>query len=830
MRIAFIHPDLGIGGAERLVVDAALGLQNLGHTVHIYTSHHDPSHCFEETRDGTLTVHAIHPPIPRAINGKFHILLAHLRQLHLTSHILFKEYQYDVFFVDQLSTYKLLANGELIEEKSEGADEVRFTMKKKGGLLKKAYRLPMDWLEEITTRQADCILANSRFTSRVFKSYFPSIPQQPIVVYPGINIKAYEASMADVDMSDSEVTAITSDRPTLLSLNRFEKKKNAALAISAFALLRSRNHTQLQNMRLVLGGGYDPRLEDNDTTLSSLVHLASTTHGMTYALLGSKAPSSLTSKSSPPQSSDVIFLLNFSTAQRTALLRSPSTLCLLYTPANEHFGIGPVEGLICGLPVLSSDSGGPVETLADGVGWLRPQDAQVWADALEEIIVQGKGKEAGERGKKRAREVFGMDVMAGTMERELIRVVGMGKVDSWWDWEWIRLVLGLIFGLLIAWVPIKIGDVELSHRVVLAPLTRFRANDDHVPIMPLVKEYYSQRASEPGTLLITEGVIVHPRAGGFANAPGIWSDAQVEAWKEIVSAIHEKGSYVFLQIATLGRGADPAQLRSEDESYAYVSASDLPILGSGHAESPRPLTVEEIREYMEYYAEAAKNAVHKAGFDGVEVHGANGFLIEQFLKESSNRRTDSYGGSPENQARFALEVIDAIVDAVGPRKTALRLSPWNTFQDTGVKDPIPTYSYLVKELKKAHPTLAYIHVVEPRIDGANDVDPEDVGDRSNNFIREIWTQGPGGNERRLISAGNHDLATGVELADTKGDLVAYGRRFISNPDLPYRLKHDIPLTPYDRDTFYVPGSHDPRGYTDYAFAPRDCTVQVTPHL
>ncbi|KAL0572076.1 hypothetical protein V5O48_009894 [Marasmius crinis-equi] len=368
--------------------------------------------------------------------------------------------------------------------------------------------------------------------------------------------------------------------------------------------------------------------------------------------------------------------------------------------------------------------------------------------------------------------------------------------------------------------PIKLGDVKLNHRVVFAPLTRFRADDNHVPFLPLVKEYYAQRASEPGTLLITEGTLVHPRAGGEAHVPGIWSEAQISAWKEITDAIHEKGTYVYLQLWALGRAAKPEKLRAEGP-YPYVSASDLPM--SERSESPRPLTVDEIKEYVQYYADAATNAVHKAGFDGVEIHGANGYLIEQFLKESSNRRTDLYGGSPENQSRFALEVVDAVVKAVGPRKTGLRLSPWNTWQDTGVKDPIPTYSYLVQELKKAHPTLAYIHVVDPRIDNAAEV--IDPGDRSNEFIRAIWTRGPGGNEaedgRRLISAGNFDLETGVELADTTGDLVAYGRCFLANPDLPYRLKHNIPLTPYDRTTFYIPGSLTPKGYTDYPFVPKN---------
>ncbi|KAL0573576.1 hypothetical protein V5O48_008372, partial [Marasmius crinis-equi] len=331
--------------------------------------------------------------------------------------------------------------------------------------------------------------------------------------------------------------------------------------------------------------------------------------------------------------------------------------------------------------------------------------------------------------------------------------------------------------------PIRIGDIQLSHRVVLAPLTRLRADAKHIPLVPLVKEYYSQRATEPGTLLISEGTVIQQRAGGYANVPGLWLDEQIDAWKEIVEAVHEKKSYIFLQLWAFGRAADPDVLHSEDPSYPYISASDIPMLSGTPSQAqstPRPLTLEEIKEYMEYYATAAKNAVHKAGFDGVEIHGANGYLIEQFLKESSNSRTDSYGGSPENRARFALEVVDAVVDAVGPGKTGLRLSPWNTGFDIGAQDPIPTYSYLVKELKKAHPTLAYIHVVDPRVDGITDI--ENVGNRSNEFIREIWTEGTDNeiNGRRLISAGNFDLETGTKLADTKGDLVAYGRRFISN--------------------------------------------------
>ncbi|KAK7044094.1 Alpha-1,3-mannosyltransferase-like protein [Paramarasmius palmivorus] len=474
MRIAFLHPDLGIGGAERLVVDAAVGLQNRGHDVHVYTSHHDSSHCFEETRDGTLRVHAIHPPVPRAILGKFHILLAHLRQLHLTYKLLTgSELPYDVYFVDQLSTCvpflrilgktrvvfychfpdKLLANGELIEEKGRGDGEIRFRMKKKGSLMKQLYRYPMDWLEEVTTRQADRILANSKFTSRVFKSYFPSIQQEPTIVYPGINIQAYTS---EIDHSDPDIVTVTSLRPTLLSLNRFERKKNAALAVEAFARLRSRNKQSGQNMRLVLAGGYDPRLEDNVQTLKHLVDIVSYTHKLSFSVI---TPSNSSVAAPQPSTAstadaDVIFLLNFTTAQRTALLRSPSTLCLLYTPANEHFGIGPVEGMICGVPVLACDSGGPVESLiefppSERTGWLRSPDPLLWADALHDIVSMSDAERqaVGARGRRRAQEVFGIEAMAASIERELEAAINMGRVE---DGETLRVIGAILVGLIIA--------------------------------------------------------------------------------------------------------------------------------------------------------------------------------------------------------------------------------------------------------------------------------------------------------------------------------------------------------------------------------------------
>ncbi|KAH9948131.1 alpha-1,3-mannosyltransferase ALG2 [Amylocystis lapponica] len=450
LRIAFVHPDLGIGGAERLVVDAALGLQRLGHSVDVYTSHHDPDHCFDETRDGTLRVHHVVSPFPRSVNGKLHILCAKARQLHLTGHLLRPSADaYDVYFVDQLSTCvpllrmgagtrvvfychfpdKLLADGEYVEGR----------VRRKGGLLKRLYRFPMDWLEEFTTGQADIILANSKFTARVFKTHFASIGSTPQVVYPGINLAAYETT--SVDGQDPDIVQVTSHRPTLLSLNRFEKKKNAALAINAFALLRKKlaedsASSPPQDIRLVLAGGYDPRLEDNMMTLVGLIDRANA-NSLTYNIVAPSAsrvsvpPFNLT-----PTAPDILFLLNFTTAQRSALLSAPSTLALLYTPTNEHFGIGPVEGMLCGLPVLACNSGGPTESVVDAppaarTGWLRAPDAQTWADALAEIVALPPAARTalGTRARQRATAHFGMDAMAQGLETALRAAVGMGPVS-----------------------------------------------------------------------------------------------------------------------------------------------------------------------------------------------------------------------------------------------------------------------------------------------------------------------------------------------------------------------------------------------------------------
>ncbi|KAK0463295.1 hypothetical protein IW261DRAFT_158426 [Armillaria novae-zelandiae] len=356
--------------------------------------------------------------------------------------------------------------------------------------------------------------------------------------------------------------------------------------------------------------------------------------------------------------------------------------------------------------------------------------------------------------------------------------------------------------------PIKIGDITLNHRIVLAPLTRYKSTEKgHVPYTSVMKDYYSQRGSEPGTLLITEATFIAQRAGGYKNVPGLWTQEQLDAWKEVTDAVHAKGSYIFVQLWAIGRTAELSDLKDEDPSLELVAPSAIKL--SDSSASPRPLTIDEIHEYPKLYAQAAANAVFKAGFDGVEIHGANGYLIDQFLQDITNTRKDVYGGSIENRARFALEVIDAVVDAVGAHRTGFRVSPWSTFQEMRMDDPIPTFAYLVTKIGQRHPDLAYLHVVEPRVSGT--VTRDDVGaHESNDFIRELWAPRP------LISAGGYKREEAMKVADEKGDLVAFGRYFISNPDLPKKLKKDLPFTPYSRPTFYLRGEVA-EGYSDYPF-------------
>lgn len=343
--------------------------------------------------------------------------------------------------------------------------------------------------------------------------------------------------------------------------------------------------------------------------------------------------------------------------------------------------------------------------------------------------------------------------------------------------------------------PLKLGRSELLNRLALAPMTRFRADDSHVPLQPMVTEYYSQRASSPGTFLLTEATFIAPQAGGYGNAPGIWSDAQIESWKKVTEAVHAKGSVIYLQLWALGRAAPLDGLKADPEvgeaNAKVVGPGDIPAEGLG---TPTPMTEDEIYTYIGYYVQAAKNAI-VAGFDGVEIHGANGYLIDQFLQDVSNNRTDAWGGSVEKRARFCLEVVQAVTAAIGSDRTGIRLSPYSGFQSMKMKNPRPQFQYVVRELKQHN--LAYIHLVEPRVNG-NEI-REDVGDESLADLVEIWD-----NQSPVLLAGGFKPETAIKAVDDeypdKDIIVVFGRYFISTPDLAFRIKNDIELTQYDRST------------------------------
>jgi NADPH2 dehydrogenase len=351
--------------------------------------------------------------------------------------------------------------------------------------------------------------------------------------------------------------------------------------------------------------------------------------------------------------------------------------------------------------------------------------------------------------------------------------------------------------------PLKLGTAQLQHRVVMAPLTRLRADKDHVQL-PMAVEYYSQRASSGG-LIIAEAVLISPEHGGFRNAPGIYTEAQIKRLKEITDAVHAKGGYIYAQLVSIGRVADSTILKEEGD-FPLISSSATPFT-EGPDSLPHALTEDEIKRAVDTFAQASKNAI-KAGFDGIELHGANGYLIDQFTQDTCNRRTDSYGGSIENRSRFALEVTDACVNAIGAEHVGFRISPFSTFQGMKMKDPVSQFSHLVQELKKQK--LAYLHIIESRV--INNVDCEKV-EGIEPFL-DIW-----GNTSPILVAGGFSPESAKYAVDEEyknyETAVVFGRHFIANPDLVVRIEKGLSLNEYDRSTFYAPMQRE--GYVDYPF-------------
>jgi N-ethylmaleimide reductase len=349
---------------------------------------------------------------------------------------------------------------------------------------------------------------------------------------------------------------------------------------------------------------------------------------------------------------------------------------------------------------------------------------------------------------------------------------------------------------------VKLGDYELKNRVVMAPMTRDRADNPGLAPTDLHAEYYAQRAG--AGLIVTEGSQVSLQGTGYVNTPGIYSPEQVAGWKQVTEAVHAQGGRIFLQLWHVGAISHP------DFHDGALPVSASPFNPQGKAYTPagqlkdtveaRALTQAEVKATVADFAQGARNAI-AAGFDGVEIHGANSYLIEQFLRDSSNKRTDEYGGPIENRARFLFEVVEAVVQAVGAGKTGLRLSPANTWNVPADSDSRALYDYVIAKLNGYG--LAYVHLREP----AGDVSaiPNMVQDVSAHY-RKIFKGTLITNTGYTRESGNAAIAAG------QADLVAFGVPFIANPDLVERFRSGAELAKPDQATFYTPGA---KGYIDY---------------
>ena len=343
---------------------------------------------------------------------------------------------------------------------------------------------------------------------------------------------------------------------------------------------------------------------------------------------------------------------------------------------------------------------------------------------------------------------------------------------------------------------LQVGALNIPNRILLAPLTRTRADAGHMP-NALMAEYYSQRAS--GGLLITECTMVAPGTSAFINEPGIYSAEQVEAWKPVTAAVHARGGRIFMQIWHAGRAAHPAM----NDGAETVSSTATAIEGEVQTPqgklpnaAPRALTVDEIPAVVAAYVQGAKNAI-AAGFDGVEVHGANGYLIDQFLRDGANQRTDAYGGSMENRTRFLFDVLTAVTAAIGADRVGLRLSPLNSYNSMIDSDPLALIGFLAEKLNAFN--LAYLHVMR------SDFYQVQKGDVMT-VAREKY-------KGVLIGNMGYTSAEAEQaITDGKLDAVAFGTSFLANPDLPARIQAGAALNVPDASTFYTPGA---KGYTDY---------------
>jgi N-ethylmaleimide reductase len=357
-------------------------------------------------------------------------------------------------------------------------------------------------------------------------------------------------------------------------------------------------------------------------------------------------------------------------------------------------------------------------------------------------------------------------------------------------------------------VPIQVGAITLKHRVVMPPLSRLRAEWPSGVPSDLNVEYYSQRASDGG-LIFTEATAISPSARGYRGAPGIYSEEQVTGWRRVTEAVHAKGGYMFVQLWHAGRtthiavtGEEPVTA-SVDPTY-WADPSILVVTPDGFSQpSPhRALEAAEIAGIIEQYRAGAVNA-KKAGFDGVELMAANGHLIDQFLQDNSNKRTDRYGGTIENRARLLFEVLDALISVWTSDRVGVRIAPSGTFNGMADSDPRALFHHIAECLNDFN--LAYLHVIEPRIKGGELI-AKGQGPVAAQELSKVF-------RGSIIAAGGFEPDTAeATVANGDASLIAFGRQFIANPDLPKRIELSLPLNRYDRSTFY---GFDARGYTDY---------------
>ena len=357
--------------------------------------------------------------------------------------------------------------------------------------------------------------------------------------------------------------------------------------------------------------------------------------------------------------------------------------------------------------------------------------------------------------------------------------------------------------------PFKLGAATLTNRSVMAPLTRNRAVAGFVP-NPLAIEYYGQRAS--AGLLITEASQVSQQGQGYQDTPGIYSKEQVAGWRKVTDRVHERGGHIYIQLWHVGRISHTSLQQNDGAPVgpSAVRAKGKTFVGGTFADvsEPRALELNEIPGIIESFKRASANAL-EAGFDGVEIHGANGYLLDQFAKDGANKRTDAYGGSIENRARLMLEVSKAVAAEAGADSTGIRISPVTPANDISDSNPQPLFDHIVDQLNALK--LVYIHVIEGATGGPRDVAPFDYDSLRKRF------------SGAYIANNGYDFKLATEVLEkNKADLIAFGKLFISNPDLVERLKLGAPLNDFDKATFYGGGA---KGYTDYPVLGRQAAAE-----